>query len=148
MRIFVCLALSSLISGCSFLDAFSTEFQDTPRLEEIKTIGTVDSESWWRASRLDEFPEANLLVHVELCGQDGRDIHEAAMVRSNALADSEERQLWLDEYVTAIAVFERQVRYNLASGSISSKSSGCQRADEAYKAWRRDGTLPRSLLGG
>ncbi|XBQ16389.1 MAG: hypothetical protein ABL308_00585 [Oceanicaulis sp.] len=145
MRVTACLAASLLLAGCSFFD---TEFVDTPRLDEIKSIGTVDPEAAWRPSRLDDFPEANLLVHVELCGMDGGDIHHAALARADAIADVDERQTWLDAYVTAVDVFERQVRYNLASGSISSKSSGCSRADEAYAAWRDTGALPRRLLGG
>ena len=131
-----------LLASCG-----GTDFGETPRLEEITRLAETDPDPDWQYSLLQEYPEANLLVHVELCGRDGTEIHEAAMAEHYTdVSDTGAGEKWLHGYVTTIRMVELQVRYNLASGSISSKSAVCGRTMEALKAWRESGELPTRLL--
>lgn len=119
-----------------------SDFAETPRLDELKSLAETNPEPQWDFRLLEKYPEANLLVHVELCGNNGMEIHEVAMLKHESIADPDERATWLHEYVTTIVMIERQQRYNLASGSISSRGAVCEKVDSAFLSWRETGELP------
>ncbi|MEM0928691.1 MAG: hypothetical protein AAGI89_05295 [Pseudomonadota bacterium] len=132
-----------LIAGsiASVMTAFVTglTFPPTPRLDAIKSLKEIgpDVPRPYYAFMLERFPEANLVVNLELCGIDASEVHQSAIAThvDNAV-DDESAEAWLEGYVQAVSIIEDQQRYNLGSGSISSKASHCNNVMRDFETWR------------